>query len=113
LSKAEHDFLQSESKRHNQPMASIIRSLIDEKMEIPEDAWTNNPIFKPWPVDPNSKGHEDAAINLDHYLYGVPKDWVKVKGEWVEAPPLPKDYYENRASAEAYDRMIRETDESQ
>ena len=26
-------------------MAAVIRSFIDEKMEIPEDAWTNNPMF--------------------------------------------------------------------
>ncbi|HZV35594.1 MAG TPA: hypothetical protein VFB72_13555 [Verrucomicrobiae bacterium] len=115
LSKAEHDFLQAEARRREQPMAAIIRGFIDEKMEIPDDAWTNNPIFKPWPKEAysGSDGHEDAGINLDHYLYGVPKDWIKVKGEWVEAPPLPKDYYENRESAEAYDKMIREMDESQ
>jgi hypothetical protein len=113
LSPQEHEFIQREAKRRDEPMAAVIRGFIDEKMEIPEDAWTNNPIFQPWPHDPDSKGHEDSGINLDHYLYGVPKDFIKVKGKWVEAPPLPKDYYENRVSSDAYDRMIKEMDESQ
>lgn len=113
LSKEEHDFLAAESRRRNEPMAAIIRAFIDEKIQMPEDAWANNPIFKPWPKGAGSEGPEDAGINLDHYLYGVPKDWIKVRGEWVEAPPLPKDYYQSRESAEAYDKMIRKMDESQ
>ena len=113
LNKGEYDFVQREASRRDEPMAAVIRGFIDEKMEIPEDAWTNNPMLRPWPHDPDWKGHEDGGINLDHYLYGCPKDWIKVKGKWVEAPPLPDDYYENRASREAYDRKIRELDESQ
>ncbi|HEY3763158.1 MAG TPA: hypothetical protein VGN23_15540 [Verrucomicrobiae bacterium] len=113
LNRQEHDFIQREAKRRDEPMAAVIRGFIDEKMEIPEDAWTNNPIFQPWPHDSDWKGHEDGGVNLDHYLYGVPKDFIKVKGKWVEAPPLPKDYYENRGSRDAYDSMIKEMDESQ
>ena len=93
-------------------MAAVIRNFIDEKMEIPEDAWTNNPMFHPWPDDPTWKSHEDGSINHDHYIYGCPKKWVKVKGKYVEAPPLPDDYYDNRASAAAYDKMLRKLDES-
>jgi hypothetical protein len=81
-------------------------------MEIPEDAWTNNPMLRPWPHDPDWKGHEDGGINLDHYLYGCPKKWIKVKGKYVEAPPLPDDYYDNPASGDAYDKMLRELDET-
>lgn len=62
--------------------------------------------------DPDWKGHEDGGINHDHYLYGCPKKWIKVKGEYAEAPPLPEDYYQNQASADAYDRKIRELDET-
>jgi hypothetical protein len=112
LSKAEHDFLQSESRRRDEPMASIIRSFIDEKMEIPEEAWTNNPMLEPTVSDPDAEGHEDSSINHDHYIYGCPKKWIKVKGEWIESPPLPDDYYQNRASADAYDKKLRELDES-
>jgi hypothetical protein len=112
LNKNEYDFVQSEARRRNEPMAAVIRNFIDEKMEIPEDAWTNNPMLRPWPHDPDWKSHEDAGINHDHYLYGVPKDVIKVKGKWVDAPPLPNDYYENRASRDAYDRKIRKLDES-
>ena len=112
LNKSEYEFVQREASRRDAPMAAIIREFIDEKMEIPEDAWTNNPMLEPTPRDPNWKGHEDAGINHDHYLYGVPKDFIKVKGKWVEAPPLPDDYYENRASRDAYDRKIKKLDES-
>jgi hypothetical protein len=113
LNKSEYDFVQTEAKRRDEPMAAVIREFIDEKMEIPEDAWTNNPMLRPWPHDPDWKGHEDGGINLDHYLYGCPKQWIKVKSKWVEAPPLPDDYYENRASRETYDQKIHKLDESQ
>jgi hypothetical protein len=110
LNKGEYDFVQREATRRDEPMAAVIRSFIDEKMEIPEDAWTNNPMLEPTVHDPNWKGHEDGGINLDHYLYGAPKDYIKVKGKYVQAPPLPDDYYKNRASREAYDRKIRQLD---
>ena len=112
LNREEYDFVQTEAKRRNEPMAAVIRKFIDEKMEIPEDAWTNNPMLRPWPHDPDWKGHEDGGINHDHYIYGCPKKWIKVKGKYVEAPPLPEDYYENRASGDAYDKLIRELDET-
>ena len=60
------------------------------------------------PDDPNWKGHEDGAINHDHYIYGGPRKWIKRKGQWVEAPPLPEDYYTNPKSAAKYDRMVEE-----
>jgi hypothetical protein len=112
LNRQEHDFVQAEAKRRDEPMAAVIREFIDEKMEIPEDAWTNNPMLEPTVHDPSWKGHEDGGINHDHYLYGVPKSVIKVKGKWVDAPPLPDDYYENRASRDAYDRKIKKLDES-
>jgi hypothetical protein len=112
LNREEYDFVQTEARRRNEPMAAVIRKFIDEKMEIPEDAWTNNPMLRPWPHDPDWKGHEDGGINHDHYIYGCPKKWIKVKGKHVEAPPLPEDYYENRASGDAYDKLIRELDET-
>jgi len=107
LNKSEYDFVQTEARRRDEPMAAVIRNFIDEKMEIPEDAWTNNPMLRPTPHDPDWKGHEDGGINLDHYLYGAPKSWVKQNGKWVEAPPLPEDYFDNAASANAYDAMIK------
>jgi len=112
LNREEYDFVQTEARRRNEPMAAVIRNFIDEKMEIPEDAWTNNPMLRPWPHDPDWKGNEDGAINHDHYLYGCPKKWIKVKGKYVEAPPLPDDYYDNPASGDAYDKMLRELDET-
>jgi hypothetical protein len=112
LNKNEYDFVQREASRRDEPMAAVIRNFIDEKMEIPEDAWTNNPMLEPTPHDPEWKGHEDGGINHDHYIYGCPKKWIKMKGKYVEAPPLPDDYYENRASGDAYDKMLRKLDET-
>jgi len=83
LNKNEYDFVQAEAKRRDEPMAAVIRDLIDEKMEIPEDAWTNNPMLDPTPKDSSFHLPEDAAINHDHYLYGTPKKYVKVKGRWL------------------------------
>ena len=83
LTPAEYHFLQAEGKRRNQPMASVLRAIIDEKMQLPEDAWTENPMLRPTPKDAQFDLPEDAAINHDHYLYGTPKKYVKVKGRWV------------------------------
>jgi hypothetical protein len=83
LTRAEHDFLQSESSRRNAPMAAVLRSFIDEKMEIPEDAWTNNPMLEATVEDPNYTGREDGSINHDYYISGGSKKYKKVKGKWV------------------------------
>jgi len=112
LTRAEYDFLQAESSRSGEPMAAILRTFIDEKMAVPIDAWTNNPMLRPAPAEPDWNSPADAAINHDHYLYGAPKKWIKRNGQWVEAPPLPEDYYENDASYEAYNQRLRELDES-
>lgn len=110
LSRHEYDFLQTEARRRNEPMAAVIRNFIDEKMEIPDDAWTNNPMLEPTPHDPAFIGHEDSGINHDHYLYGTPKRWMKRSGKWVKSPPLPDDYYSNPKSRSAYDALVsRET----
>ena len=112
LTQAEYDFLQAESSRRDEPMAAILRSFVDEKMAVPVDAWTNNPMLRPAVAEPDWDSPADAAINHDHYLYGAPKKWIKVNGQWVEAPPLPDDYYENDASYESYNQRLRELDES-
>jgi hypothetical protein len=111
LTRQQYDFLQAEGTRRSEPMAAVLRSFVDEKMAIPEEAWENNPLLAP-PADPSFKGPEDGAINHDHYIYGCPKKWIKQNGQWVEAPPLPDDYYDNAQSAAAYDRQLKELDES-
>jgi hypothetical protein len=85
LTQAEYHFLQAEAHRRDEPMAAVIRSMIDEKMELPEDVWTNNPMLRPTPKDSKFDLPEDAAINHDHYLYGTPKRYVKAKGSWTLA----------------------------
>ncbi len=107
LNRVEYDFVQAQATQRGEPMAAVIRAFIDEKMQLPADAWTNNPMLRPTPVDPDWSAPSDAAINHDHYLSGCPKKWVKVKGKWVEAPPLPDDYYTNDASYRAYNRKLQ------
>jgi hypothetical protein len=85
LTRAEHHFLQAEARRRNQPMAAVLRSFVEEKMRVPDDAWTDNPMLRPTPKDARFELPEDAAINHDHYLYGTPKKYVKRKGQWVLA----------------------------
>jgi len=86
LSKSEYDFLQSESRRRGEPMAAVIRSFIDEKMTVPEQAWEKNPLLDPPADDSGFVGHEDGAVNHDHYIYGGPKKYQKVNGQWVWKP---------------------------
>jgi len=107
LSRREHEFLLHEAARQAQPMAAIIRAFIDEKMDIPESAWTDNPLLSP-PADPGFVGPEDGAINHDHYVYGGPRKWMKRRGQWVEASPVPEDYHSNPAGAAAHDRKVEE-----
>src|SRR5580692_1847566 len=84
LSKPEHEFIQHEAARQGEPMAAVIRAFIDEKMEVPDEVWTNNPLLRP-PVRDNSwTGHDDGAINHDHYISGGPKKWMQRNGQWVE-----------------------------
>ena len=112
LSRPEYDFLQLEAKRRNEPMAAVIRDLIDERMNLPEDAWDSNPMLRATPHHDDWKGHEDGALNHDHYIAGSPKRWIKSKGKMVEAPPVPKDYYENETAAKEYDKRIKKADTS-
>lgn len=107
LTRAEHRFLQSEATRCGRPMAAILRDYIDERMGVPEASWEDNPLLAP-PADPGFVGPKDGAVNHDHYVYGGPKRWVKRGGRWVEAPPLPEDYYTDAAVAAAYDRALEE-----
>jgi len=74
-------------------MAAVIRSFIDEKMQLPVDAWSKNPMLDPTPDDPEFHLPEDAAINHDHYLYGTPRKYVKVKGQWVLAKGTGKSVH--------------------
>jgi hypothetical protein len=106
LSKPEHDFIQHEAARQGQPMAAVIRSFIDEKMEVPEEVWTDNPLLRASVADPAWSGHDDGALNHDHYIYGTPKQWMQRDGKWVKTPPLPDDYYSNPKSRRAYDDEV-------
>jgi hypothetical protein len=83
LTRAEHDFLTREGERTGEGMSAALRGIIDEKMNIPEDAWTNNPMLEPTPYDPDYEGREDGSLNHDHYAYGAPKKYKKVRGKWV------------------------------
>ena len=82
LSTRQQEFLQHQAQREGETMAGVIRRFIDEKMEVPADAWSNNPLLEPTPDDPANDLPEDASINLDHYAYGAPKRYKKVDGKW-------------------------------
>jgi hypothetical protein len=82
LTQAEHQFLRREAFRRGEPMSAYLRRIIDEKMAIPADAWTNNPMLEPTPDDA-IEGPEDGALNHDYYAYGGSKKYKKVRGQWV------------------------------
>jgi hypothetical protein len=88
LTPAEHEFLSREAERRGEGMSAVLRGIIDEKMAIPEDAWTNNPMLEPTPDVPGWEGPEDGSINHDHYIYGCPKKYEKKNGQWVLLPPI-------------------------
>lgn len=106
LSRREHEFIENEAARRDEPMAAVIRSYIDEKMEVPSDVWSDNPLLRAPVPDPSWTGSEDGALNHDHYISGAPKQWMQRKGKWVETPPLPDDYYTNAESRRAYDDEV-------
>ena len=87
LSSRQQEFLQRQAQREGETMAGMIRRFIDEKMEVPADAWKNNSLLEPAPEDPANDLPEDASINLDHYVYGSPKAFKKVRGKWVPSRP--------------------------
>lgn len=92
LTRAEYDFLQREADRIAQPMASIIRGFIDEKMETPSAAWSENPMLRETVSDPAWAGHEDGAVNHDHYVYSAPKRKVRRGKSWEDAPAPADDF---------------------
>ena len=106
LDRKEHQYILTEASRLGMPMAAVIRSFIDEKMEVPEDAWDDNPLLKPPVKDPTFKGCKDGAVNHDHYIYGTPKKWMRRGGKWVETPPVPEDYYRNPETRRKYDEEV-------
>ena len=55
LTRGEYHFLQAEARKRKEPMAAVIRSLVDEKMALPDDVWTNNPMLRPTPVEPGDR----------------------------------------------------------
>jgi hypothetical protein len=78
LSRSEHEFLQAEATRRNQPMAAVIRGLIDKQMDIPEDAWANNPMLQSVPeIAPSAQNC--AKIVAQTFLSAVPQVFQPAK----------------------------------
>lgn len=88
LSRAEYDFLQTEAKRRDAAMAVVIRSFIDEKMAVPDEAWSSNPLLQLPVDDPDYLHREDGAVNHDHYVSGGPKKYKKVGKQWKLQLPV-------------------------
>ena len=70
LTRAEHDFLLREAERRREGMSAVLRGIIDQRMNVPEE-------------EPGAEGLEDGSLNHDHYAYGAPKKYKKVRGKWV------------------------------
>lgn len=85
LTRTEHGFIEAEAARRGETMAAVIRGCIDDKMRVPDTAWTANPMLEPTPSEAGFELPEDAAINHDHYLYGTAKKYLKKRGKWVLA----------------------------
>jgi hypothetical protein len=85
LTRTEHGFIEAEAARRGETMAAVIRGCIDDKMRVPDTAWTANPMLEPTPSEAGLELPEDAAINHDHYLYGTAKKYLKKRGKWVLA----------------------------
>ena len=85
LTRTEHGFIEAEAARRGETMAAVIRGCIDDKMRVPDTAWTANPMLETTPMDAGPVLPEDAAINHDHYLYGTAKKYLKKRGKWVLA----------------------------
>ena len=80
LSARQQEFLQRQAQREGETMAGMIRRFIDEKMEVPPDAWTTNSLLDLAPRDPAEKHlPKDGSTNLDYYVYGSPKRSRKVR----------------------------------
>jgi hypothetical protein len=88
LSRAEYDFLQTEAKRRDEPMAAVLRGYIEEKMRVPDAVWENNPLLAPPVHDPDYKPRGDGVVNHDHYIYGGGRKYRKVKGKWTLQAPV-------------------------
>lgn len=84
LTQEEHAYLLKEAKNKGTTMAALIRKLIDEQMDLRDDVWSRNSLLDVVPDEASSDQPEDASINLDHYLYGVPRAYEKVEGRWVK-----------------------------
>ena len=79
LSRREHEFVQLEAAKRNLPMAALIREYIDQKMNVPEDAWQNNPLLELPVAGPGYRAVGDGVANHDHYIYGTPKREPSIK----------------------------------
>ena len=74
LSGRQQEFLQRQARREGETMAGMIRRFIDEKMQVPADAWSVNTLLDLPPEDPAAADlPEDGSTNLDYYVYGSPK----------------------------------------
>jgi len=89
LTQDEHAFLLKEAKNRGTTMAALIRKLVDDRMEIRDDIWSRNSLLDAVPDEDASAEPEDASINLDHYLYGLPRAYEKVDGRWVKVTDTP------------------------
>lgn len=88
LTRSEHEFLTLEADRRGEPMSAFLRRIIDERMQLPEAAWNRNPMLDETPDVEGWTGHEDGALNHDHYVYGGAKKYERTAQGWELQPPI-------------------------
>ena len=71
LTKSQYEFLKSEAFVSGKSMAAILRSLLDEIIDIrQQNVLKDDPIWSVIGVGKEVEGPTDVSVNVDRYLYG-------------------------------------------
>ena len=73
LTETQYEFLKSESFISNTSMASVLRDLLDEIIDIRrQEVLNSDPIWDVIGIAEEVDGPTDVSSNVDKYLYGTP-----------------------------------------
>ena len=105
LSKEEHDFVQPEAARQG-AHGSGHPGFIDEKMEIPEDAWRNNPMLSPGRMIPTGKDTKTAGSTTIIIFMAARRNGLKSKANRLRLRLCRRTITKSR-QPDAYDKIAR------
>ena len=72
LTQAQYEFLKSEAFISGKSMAAVLRSLLDEIIDLRQQSILNDdPIWSVIGVAKEIEGPTDTSANVDKYLYGL------------------------------------------